>query len=430
MAATSRLNATQYMVISLLFCFSMMSYVDRTILSIAGPQIMRDFGISPTRMGAIYSAFILAYAIWMIPGGYLTDRLGPRLTLAGMGFSSAAFTGLTILAGKSGFGAYTGIVAALFSLRFGLGMATAPLYPACARMTANWIPLIYHARVQGLIIAGSSFGAAVSPLLVTWLMLKFNWRTPFLVAALLTVVLTGAWVWRARDYPPDTTPRQAGDIRRGQPVWLNLFADRNLILLTFAYGTLGYFQYIFFYWMYYYFGEILHLGARSSAVYITLLFLTEGAIMPLGGVVSDRLTRFRGAQFGRKIVPITGLSLGALLAAAGTRTSGPAAVICFALAFGLAACCEGPFWATVTELAGERVGGAGSILNTGAQIGGFFAPILTPLIASKAGWSWGLYTGSLVALSGVVATCFVRIRLPEAVAQAGAGGWPDSASII
>ena len=162
--------------------------------------------------------------------------------------------------------------------------------------------------------------------------------------------------------------------------------------------------------MYYYFGQILHLGADASARYTTILFLTEGAIMPLGGVISDRLTRRYGPHVGRRMVPIAGLSLGAALLYLGAASVGVTAVMCFSLAFGLAACCEGPFWATVTEIAGERVGAASSILNTGAQVGGFFAPILTPLIASRVGWSWGLYAGGLVAISGVIAVYFVNLR--------------------
>jgi MFS family permease len=49
---------------------------------------MKDFAISPAQMGAIYSAFILGYALLMIPGGYLSDRLGARFTLALMGIFS------------------------------------------------------------------------------------------------------------------------------------------------------------------------------------------------------------------------------------------------------------------------------------------------------------------------------------------------------
>ena len=169
-APSGNLDAPRLLIVALLFSFSVMSYFDRTIMSIAGPQMMKDFRLSATEMGSIYSAFILGYALFMIPCGHLTDLLGPRRTLAFMGIFSAAFTALVVLGGRPGLGVYLGIVPALFVIRFGLGVVTAPLYPACARMTANWIPVVYHARVQGFIMAGSSLGAAISPLLFTWML--------------------------------------------------------------------------------------------------------------------------------------------------------------------------------------------------------------------------------------------------------------------
>ena len=73
-------------------------------MSIAGPALIQEFRISATEMGSVYSAFILGYALLMIPGGWLTDRLGPRRTLLIMGASSAALTGMTILGGRPGLG--------------------------------------------------------------------------------------------------------------------------------------------------------------------------------------------------------------------------------------------------------------------------------------------------------------------------------------
>ena len=396
-------------IVGLLFAFSTLSYFDRTIISIAGPSMMRDFHLSATQMGAIYSAFIFGYALLMIPGGYFTDSLGPRRTLALMGWSSSAFTALTFLGGTPLLGAYFGIVPLLVAIRFGMGAGTAPLYPACAKATANWIPRIYHARVQGLIIAGSSVGAALSPFVFTWLMEMFRWRISFVLAALATAFLTIVWQWHARDKPLDVRHQQMNRAERLDGVWASLFTNRSLMLLTFAYGALGYFQYIFFYWMYYYFGEVLHLGSRTSAVYTTILFLTEGALMPMGGFVSDRLTVRYGPQFGRRVVPISGLTLAAILLYGGTNTSGLLAVACFSLAFGFAACCEGPFWAIVTEMAGEQLGRASSILNTGAQLGGVFAPIVTPWIAARAGWASGLHAGGLAALSAAAAIYSIKL---------------------
>ena len=401
----SRYNSSrpEIAIVGLMIACSVMSYFDRTIMSIAGPQIMKEFSLSETQMGSVYSAFILSYAIMMIPGGHVADRLGPRLTLLLMNLSAALFTGLTALGGKPGLGSVMGVVPALFAIRLGLGVGTAPLYPACARMSAQWISLEHQGRVQGLIIAGSSIGGAVSPMLFSWLIGLFQWRLSFVIAAVVTAGLAVPWFRSLR--------RETGDsVRKRIPTaWRRLFTNRNLMLLTLAYLCLGYFQYIFFYWIYYYLGQIRKVGFSESARYTTIIFITMGIMMPLGGWISDRLTQSRGAGFGRRAVPMIGLSLGAVLLYAGTIVPGTAAaVLSLSLATGFASWCEGPFWASTIEVADKQVGAACGILNTGGNVGGFLAPIITPFIASRAGWSWGLYAGSLMAIVGVMACYFVN----------------------
>ena len=61
-------------------------------------------------------------------------------------------------------------------------------------------------------------------------------------------------------------------------------------------------------------------------------------------------------------------------------------------------------------MGGEHVGSASSILNTGAQLGGFFAPLVTPIIAERFGWSPSLYVAILVVCSGAVAVYFLKMR--------------------
>ncbi len=80
-------------------CFSLMSYVDRTVLSIAAAPIIKELGISQTRMGTVFSAFLLSYTLLMVPGGWLADHIGPRRVLGLLGAGAAVFTGLTPLAG-------------------------------------------------------------------------------------------------------------------------------------------------------------------------------------------------------------------------------------------------------------------------------------------------------------------------------------------
>ena len=95
MPSQNSFTRTQIVLVAQMAGFSVMSYFDRAIMSIAGPQIMKEFDVSPTQMGSVYSAFILSYAILMIPGGRVVDRLGPRLTLLLMGLSAGGKGPLT-----------------------------------------------------------------------------------------------------------------------------------------------------------------------------------------------------------------------------------------------------------------------------------------------------------------------------------------------
>jgi ACS family D-galactonate transporter-like MFS transporter len=104
-------------VVALLLAFSVLSYFNRTIMSIAGPSIIKQFSLSETAMGRVYSASLPSYALLMIPGGDLADRFGPQIIFTGMGLGSARFTGLTALAGTPGLGALLGIIPSFLMTR-------------------------------------------------------------------------------------------------------------------------------------------------------------------------------------------------------------------------------------------------------------------------------------------------------------------------
>ena len=397
-------------VVGLMVALSVMSYFDRTIMSIAGPGIIREFSLSETEMGTVYSAFLLSYALLMIPGGRLADRFGPRRVLALSGLGAALFTGLTAFAAWPGLGSLLGLIPAFILIRLGLGTFTAPLYPSCARMNANWIPESRRARVQGMIASGAGLGGAASPLLFTWLIAQYGWRLSFLLSAVITAALALLWFWSVPSQGARSVTALAGGISAGGNLervsvpWARLLRNRSLMLLTSSYFAVCYFEYIFFYWMFYYFGQVRHIGSEQTAWLTTYLFLAWMVMTPFGGWLSDKFVDRYGPRLGRQLVPIISLSMSAVFLFIGINCSNVAVMVTLlSLALGLASCSDGPFWAAAIEVAGKRdVGVAGAILNTGGNLGGFLAPIMTPLIASYVGWSWGLYFGSLVLLAGVM----------------------------
>ncbi|MBM3725328.1 MAG: MFS transporter [Acidobacteria bacterium] len=398
------MSAKQWTIALLMCAFSVLSYFDRTILSVAAPTMMREFGITPERMGVVFSSFQLSYTILMVAGGWLADRWGVRVVLTvmgvGAGLTTAAVAGLDWLA------AIAGIVPALVVLRLAFGVVTAPLYPSTGRANAMWMSGAQRSRVQGLVNGGAGLGGAISPMLVTALIAWVGWRVSFAAAGAVTVAAGLAW-WLAAG-----GTEGHGAVAGSRVEWGGLLRNTNLRWLTFGYFAVDYFEYIFFYWIYYYLGEVKKLPAQDTAFYATWPFVAWMLLMPAGGWMADRLVVRLGRGRGLKAVGVGGLALSAVCLFAGVGASDlVTSVVLMSLALGFCAASDVVFWTATLEIAGKDTGAACGILNMGGNIGGILAPALTPLIAARWGWEWGLYAGGLVALGGLAA--WFGVRLPD-----------------
>jgi dipeptide/tripeptide permease len=114
---------------------------------------------------------------------------------------------------------------------------------------------------------------------------------------------------------------------------------------------------------------------------------------------------------------VVGLTLSAILVYIGSNVTGTLpTVVLLCLSLGFASSSDGPYWAAALEASGKQAGAGGGIFNTGGNLGGLLAPTLTPFIASRMGWAWGLYAGGLIVLIGVSAWFFIGAG-SEATAQ-------------
>jgi MFS family permease len=150
------------------------------------------------------------------------------------------------------------------------------------------------------------------------------------------------------------------------------------------------------------------MGMDQSAIYTTLMWIAWIVMTPIGGWASDRLILKFGIRNGRRIVPVVGLTLSALLVFVGSNVTGTLpTVILLCLSLGFAASSDGPYWAAAIDASGKHAGTGGAIFNTGGNLGGMLAPVVTPAVARIAGWSWGLYAGGAVVLAGVAVWLFI-----------------------
>ena len=386
----------RWAVVGLLMAFCFISHLNRISISVAGDErIMEQYAIAPKQMGMVYSAFLLVYTVFMIPGGFFIDRFGARTALAVVGFGSAAFC---VFTGATGWMAASQVWISLILVRGMMGLFTTPLHPAAANAVAQWVPVSKRSLVNGLVTGAALLGIACTYKVFGSLIEKFDWPRAFLITGGATALLTVVWLWVSRG--PAEASSEAGMVG-----WQVLLKNRSLVLLTLSYAAIGYFQYLFFYWMHYYFHKVLHLGDEASRYYAGIPPLTMALCMPVGGWLADRFQS-------RAVVPLCGMVLGALLLSAGVFAKTPFWIVFwFSLALGAVGAAEGSFWSTAVETGGKFGGTAAAIVNTGGNGGGLLAPILTPMVSEAFGWPVGIALGGIICLAG--AMCWLGIKPKE-----------------
>lgn len=372
-------------------------HFNRISMSVAGTgALIPDAGISETEMGVVYSGFLLCYTLAMLPGGWFIDRFGAKAALAVLCGGSAVFvaiTGLTAWVGSTP----ALLWAALLTVRCLMGVVNAPLHPASAQLIGQTVPPPLLSLSNGLVTFAACVGMASTYFVFGAVMDRFGWPAAFLGCSGLTVCVFLVWLAlapRPRDVAPSASIAPHGI--------LTLVANRSLLLLTLSYAALGYFQYLLFYWVEYYFKDVIHLAPDRSRVYSALVVLANGVGMILGGWLADIATRWphRNAI---AVVPAAGLVGSGIFLAAGLASSAHELTLaCFIAAMVAVGMCEGPCWTIAVALGGTRGGTAAALMNTGGNAGGFLAPVVTPLLSRYFGWQMSMGVASLVVLLGAL----------------------------
>lgn len=368
-----------WLLVSLLAFTATASYLCRVNVSVTGGLMMRDLGLSQQTMGQIFSAFLAGYALCQIPAGMLADRFGAPRVLA------VAAIGWVMATAIIGLGAASFFL--LLSGRLLLGITEAPTFPSSAQAISLQLPQAQRGRANGIVIAAIGLGSAIAPPLLSFLMVRIGWRLALLISAIPALIASLIWsFWKSEN------------TERATKVRLSLPRSPRFILLTFSYTLQGYVGYIFVFWFYLYLTEVRHFDLLRGAAFASMPWLMSIVSIPLGGWLFDRLP---GPRW---IVPLTGLiGSGSLIAVGAYAANAYLAAACLALATALVLSTEGPFWATMTSLAGPNSGAAGGAMNMGSNLGGFISPALTPILAAHIGWEGALLvSGGLAIIAGLL----------------------------
>jgi MFS family permease len=393
---------------------SVITYLDRVCISVAGPRIQNDLQLGPQAWGWVTAAFAVGYTAFEIPSGYMGDKFGARLMLTRIVVWWSAFTALT--------GTVSGL-ASLLLVRFCFGAGEAGAYPTASASIFNWFPTVERGRTFGLVWMSSQFGGAIAPLLILPIQTRYGWRASFYFFGMVGVIWAILWWWWYRDRPENKsgiTPNELAEI--GPPPvaikhrfpWKAISRNRSVWAVMGTAGCYAYAAYFFLFW----FPTYLVRARGFSEKELThsgLPFVLAGIANFVGGLSMDAASRRWGAKWGQRSVGLIGLISAATFVLVSLVTANRyAAVLCLGLCYAAITFQQPAVWAVCVDLGKRYAGAVAGCMNTAANLGGVVSSILFGLLVERSG-SYDTPLVTMAAILAVGAILWLRIDATEEV---------------
>ncbi|KVL40305.1 MFS transporter [Burkholderia sp. MSMB1835] len=402
------------LILALLFVTVVINYLDRSNLSIAAPELFKELNIDPVRAGLVFSAFGWTYALMQIPGGWLVDKVSPRVLYAG---ALALWSAATLLLGFAG--SFVGLIV----LRLAVGALEAPAYPINNRVVTTWFPTRERASAIGGYTSGQFVGLAFLTPVLAWLQAHLGWHMVFVATGLAGIAWAAIWyaVYREprafrgvnaaeialiRDGGGlvDLEDRVAARSERTPSTWRDLgvvLGRRKLWGIYVGQFALNSTLWFFLTWFPTYLVKYRGMDFIKSGFLASLPFLAAFVGVLCSGVLSDWLMR-RGASqgFARKLPIISGLLISTCIIGANYVSSTDWVIAFMTIAFfgnGFASIT----WSLVSGLAPARLLGlTGGVFNLIGNLSAIATPIVIGLLVDGADFSRAITYIAAMALAG------------------------------
>jgi sugar phosphate permease len=401
---------------AVLFMIAMMAlitFMDRTNISIAAPRMSKDFGLSKTQMGFVFSAFAWAYALGQLPGGWITDKLGSRKVLTIV----VLFWSLMTVATAHALGFISLVV-----IRFIFGLGEAASWPAGTQAMQYWYPKSERGLVNGVTHSCGQFATSIVPLLGVAIMTAWGWRSIFHIFGTIGIVWAIGWWVMYRERPEQhkrVNPAEAAYIRDGAPTgsqmakkpdipWKLILTSPATYVLGIAWSAYTYTAYFFWYWLPTYLLEFRHISLKNMG-YLAPLPLFAGAVgVVVGGIITDYAYKKTGnLKWSRRGICIVAMLGSALFAIpAGTMDKAVPVVICLILCNFFVSLCSAATWAVSIDIAGGYAGSVSAIMNMIAQLIGSLSAIIFGILVQRGYWVAPFYLTSAVTIASALLWAF------------------------
>jgi ACS family D-galactonate transporter-like MFS transporter len=402
----------RYVIMLMLFVSVVITYLDRSNISITAPAMGKELGFNNVQMGWILSGFGWTYAFCQIPGGWLVDHIRPRYFYPAILVLWSLATALLGVIGS---------FVALFAVRLLIGALEAPSYMINNQVVTSWFPDRERAGAIGFYVSGQFIGLAFLQPLLLWLVVTDGWRTVFFTTGFGGILWGLIWLacYRA---PKETRRANAAELeliesggglidlgsanKQTKFNWADMgtvFKYRKLWGVYFGQFAVTSCQWFFLTWFPKYLVDFRHLSIIKSGIYVSLPFIAAFIGTQLAGFASDRMLRSgRSLEMARKLPIVFGLLLSSSIVGANfvERPEFVIAFMCLAF-FGNGMASIG--WSLISHVAPRRlIGLTGGTFNFISNLSGISTPLIIGYLAANGNFAPGLIYIAVVALMGAL----------------------------
>jgi len=397
----------------MLFVVTIVNYADRASIAIAGPVMTKSLGLSSVQMGFIFSAFGWSYVLGQIPGGWLLDRFGSKAIYFWSIFLWSAFT---VLVGTVGF-AGAAAVYVLFLLRFMVGLAEAPSFPANSRIVAAWFPANERGTASAIFNSAQYFATVLFAPIMGFITTAYGWPEVFYFMGVLGIIVSLIWlkvVYAPKDHPRlgvaelDYIERGGALVNMDQPVadrasaptsgnhWsyiVQLLQNRMMVGIFLGQFCINAITYFFITWFPVYLVQQRGMSVLNAGFVASIPAICGFIGGVLGGVFSDWMLRRKFSLTAARKTPIVaGMLMSMTMVICNYVDAEWIVVALMALAFfGKGVGALG--WAVVSDTVPREIAGlSGGLFNMFGNI----SSITTPIVIGYIIQGTGSFNGALL----------------------------------
>ncbi|MEE3954291.1 MFS transporter [Peribacillus frigoritolerans] len=389
------LNSSKSKMILLVLYFGwIVSYIDRTVVSLSILTIGEDLSLDASKLGIVLSAFFMGYALMQIPGGWLADRFGSRKVIVIAVLFWSVFTALTGLAWS---------LTSLLLIRFLFGIGEGGYPSASTKAISDYFPADKRTKAQSTMMSSNALGGALAPIICAPLLVWLGWRHVFWVISLLGIIFVIWFLLSTRQSGVYSNSNKAHKPKQEEYKQLLINPYLWKVLLVFFFINIT--SWGLSSWMPSYLMQVLGINLKSIGIIsaIPTLFLAAGMI------ISGRIINKVGSN--AKYGVITGIFIMGVSLYLMTLSSSIVQVIiyqCIAFTF-MSFVMSFIFTLPHRVMEQKVVGTAFGILNFGGQAAGIFSPMIMGALIASSGGSYKsafLFLTVCCLIAGVIA-CFL-----------------------